>query len=287
MQCRIKGKLKIDEEITSSNPVAVGDMVEVELEKEGNNIASITAIHTRKNYIVRGSPHRKSQMHIVAANIDQAVLIATIAEPRTSQGFIDRFLVTAAAYHVPGIIVFNKQDIYRKKEMEKFGILRQLYESIGYQVLLIAAVQPGVADMLEEVLQNKTSLLSGHSGVGKSTLVNNLIPQTGLKTQSVSGWSGKGVHTTTFAEMFELPNGGKVIDTPGIKEFGIVDMEKAELSHYFVEMLPYVPSCQFNNCLHTEEPGCAVKAAVEEGAISAERYVSYRMILDSLSEQDW
>lgn len=288
-QCRIKGRLKIDEEITSTNPVAVGDEVMLEPEPESGEqpTAQITDICPRNNYMVRSSPHHRMQKHIVAANLDQVMLVATLREPRTSAGFIDRFLVTAAAYHIPAVIVFNKSDLHRRKEEEQAAEWQALYSSIGYPVLFTSAETGKGIAALQEILVNKSTLISGHSGVGKSTLINLLLPDLRLKTQSVSGWSGKGLHTTTFAEMFDLPGGGKLIDTPGIREFGIVDMEKAELSHYFVEMQPYLVHCQFNNCLHLNEPGCAVKRAVEEGKISVERYASYLKVLDSLSEPEW
>jgi len=288
-QARIKGVFKIDEDITSTNPIAVGDAVEIMPESGENGIAVITDIAPRKNYIVRTSPHRRTQKHIVAANLDQAMLICTIKEPRTSRGFIDRFLVTAAAYHIPAILVFNKKDILKGKDLDKFRELEAVYTAIGYPVLLVSAVKgEGIAEM-QALLHNKVTLMSGHSGVGKSSLINQLLPGLELRTKEVSGWSGKGLHTTTFAEMFDLPAGinGQLIDTPGVREFGIVDIPKAELSHYFLEMQPYITQCQFNNCLHINEPGCAVKAAVEEGAIDAERYVSYATILETIEEEKY
>ncbi|WP_346317294.1 ribosome small subunit-dependent GTPase A [Chitinophaga sp. YIM B06452] len=284
LQARIKGLFKIDEDITSTNPIAVGDEVSVELEEGENAPAIITGIAERKNYIVRSSPQGKHKKHIVAANLDQAMLVCTVKEPRTSQGFIDRFLVTAAAYHIPVILVFNKKDVYKAKEMEKFEHWKAVYEEIGYTVLLTAANAGEGMEELKDLLKDKTTLISGHSGVGKSTIINQLLPHLQLKTKNVSGWSGKGLHTTTFAEMFDLPEGGRLIDTPGVREFGIVDIPKTELSHYFLEMQPYLPNCQFNNCIHMDEPGCAVKEAVEEGEIDMDRYVSYATILATIEE---
>lgn len=284
LQARIKGLFKIDEDITSTNPIAVGDEVSVELEEGENAPAIITSIAERKNYIVRSSPQGKHKKHIVAANLDQAMLVCTVKEPRTSQGFIDRFLVTAAAYHIPVILVFNKKDVYKAKEMEKFEHWKTVYEEIGYTVLLTAAHAGEGMEELKDLLKDKTTLISGHSGVGKSTIINQLLPHLQLKTKNVSGWSGKGLHTTTFAEMFDLPEGGRLIDTPGVREFGIVDIPKTELSHYFLEMQPYLPNCQFNNCIHMDEPGCAVKEAVEEGEIDMDRYVSYATILATIEE---
>jgi ribosome biogenesis GTPase / thiamine phosphate phosphatase len=278
---RMLGKFKIDG-ITSTNPIAVGDMVEVEIENETEQAVSITVIYPRKNYINRVSPANKHQHHIIAANIDQSLLFATLKEPKTSQGFIDRFLVAAAMYHVPAIIVFNKADIYKKKELDKFEGLKTMYEAVGYTVLKISVQTDEGIDTLAALLKDKTTLLSGHSGVGKSSFLNKLFPHMQLKTQDVSGWSGKGLHTTTFAEMFDLPYGGKVIDTPGIRELGLVDVSRQELSHYFPEMQALITDCQFNNCLHTEEPNCAIKKAVNNGSVSAERYISYRNILDSI-----
>lgn len=283
---RMKGVFKLDE-ITSTNPIAVGDIVDFEEENATEKTAIITKIHDRKNYINRQSPKVKSQQHIVAANIDQSVLIATIKEPRTSQGFIDRFLVACEMYHVPAMILFNKIDLYKQKENEKFGKLKEVYEKIGYTVIGISLKQQSNIDFVKEHLKNKISLISGHSGVGKSTFINLILPHVQVKTQDVSGWSGKGQHTTTFAEMYDLPpdnyrDGGKVIDTPGMKEFGLVDIERQELSGYFPEMRERLNDCQFNNCLHVNEPGCAVKQAVIDGEIDEDRYVSYVNILESI-----
>lgn len=283
---RIKGKLKIDG-ITSTNPIAVGDMVTVEEENEIENTVTITAIDERKNYITRVSPHNKNQHHIVAANLDQSLLFATLKEPRTSTGFIDRFLITSEAYHIPSIIVFNKTDLYKKKEQEKFAELKSMYEAIGYKVMGMSIEQNEGVEEVKALLKDKTTLLSGHSGVGKSSFINIVFPELELRTQDVSGWSGKGLHTTTFAEMFNLEFGGRVIDTPGIRELGLVDISKQELSHYFPEMRSLINDCQFNNCLHINEPGCAIKAAVEEGNIHLERYISYCNILDSIEEKKW
>jgi ribosome biogenesis GTPase len=281
---RMKGVFKIDG-ITSTNPVAVGDEVEIQPEDGAEQTAMITDILPRRNYITRQSPSHKMHHHIVAANIDQSIIFATLKEPRTSQGFIDRFLVTSEAYHVPALIIFNKTDIYRKKELDKFEDLADMYTSIGYPVFGMSVKQNEGLEEIKSLLKDKTTLMSGHSGVGKSSFINSLFPQFQLKTQDVSGWSGKGMHTTTFAEMFDLPEGGRIIDTPGMREFGIVDMSKQELSHYFPEMRALLQDCQFNNCLHINEPGCAIKKAVEDGRIDAERYVSYWNILDSIGEK--
>jgi len=283
---RIKGIFKIDE-ITSTNPVAVGDEVEIEAENETENTTVITDIHERKNYIARTTPHRTWQRHIVASNVDQSLLFATLKEPRTSQGFIDRFLVACEAYHVPAIIVFNKADIYRKKELQQFEDFTSMYEAIGYKVLLTSMKENKGIDELKILLQNKTTLISGHSGVGKSTFINAIIPELMLRTKDVSGWSGKGMHTTTFAEMFDLPLSGRIIDTPGLREFGLTDISKQELSHYFPEMRERLNDCHFNNCIHINEPGCAVKKAMEEGEIFPERYISYCNILESIEERNY
>ncbi len=283
---RMKGIFKIDE-ITSTNPVAVGDYVEIESENELEGSALIINILPRKNYINRQSPRFTHQHHIISANIDQSLLVATLKEPRTSQGFIDRFLVACEMYHVPALIILNKSDLYKKKELDKYEEWKRMYGSVGYRLLLVSVKDNiGVAE-LEEVMANKTSLLSGHSGVGKSSLLNSILPGLKLKTQGVSGWSGKGMHTTTFAEMFDLPLGGRIIDTPGMREFGIVDLSKQELSHYFPEMKVLLNNCQFNNCQHINEPGCAVKKALEEELIYAERYISYYNILESIEERSY
>lgn len=283
---RIKGIFKIDG-INSTNPIAVGDEVDIDLEDGAENTAIITHIHERHNYMVRASPHHKKHHHIIASNLDAVLLFATLKDPRTSQGFIDRFLVSAEAYHIPAVVVFNKKDIYRKKELEKFAELKDTYQSIGYTIQLASMETGEGAEEVKALLKDKTTLLSGHSGVGKSTFINKVFPTMELRTQEVSGWSGKGMHTTTFAEMFDLPGGGRIIDTPGIREYGLVDIPKQELSHYFPEMREMLNDCQFNNCLHINEPGCAVKQAVERGDIATERYVSYYNILESINEHDY
>jgi ribosome biogenesis GTPase / thiamine phosphate phosphatase len=281
---RMKGIFKLDD-ITSTNPIAVGDVVDFVLENETEGSVTITKIHDRRNYINRQSPRVKSQQHIVAANIDQSLLIATVKEPRTSQGFIDRFLVACEMYHVPAILLFNKLDLYKEKDMAVFEKLKQVYEKIGYRVVGASMRQNRGIEEIKGFLKDKITLVSGHSGVGKSTFINALLPGVQIRTQDVSGWSKKGQHTTTFAEMYELPFGGKIIDTPGMKEFGLVDVEKAELSGYFPEMRQRLNDCQFNNCLHINEPGCAIKQAVIDGEIDEDRYVSYYNILESLGEQ--
>ncbi len=283
---RIKGIFKIDD-ITSTNPVAVGDIVNVEIEDAAENSVIITEITERNNYIARISPRNKNQHHIIAANIDQCLLIATLKEPKTSQGFIDRCLVSAEAFHIPSTIIFNKSDIYRQKEWNVFENLKMIYESIGYPVYSISVKNNEGVDDIKKMLTNKVTLFFGHSGVGKSTLINFIIPQLKLQTQEVSNWSGKGMHTTTFAEMFDLPFNGNIIDTPGLREFAITGIERTELSHYFIEMKKFLQYCRFNNCLHLEEPNCAVKKAVEEKKISLERYISYCNILASMPEDDY
>jgi len=283
---RMKGVMKLDD-ITSTNPVAVGDVIEMEIETEESNTAIIDEIHDRHNYINRQSPRHKHQHHIVAANLDQSLLVATLKEPRTSQGFIDRFLVASEMFHVPALIVFNKSDLYKSKELEKYEQWKKMYEAVGYKVLLISAVRNEGVDEVVKLLKDKTTLISGHSGVGKSSLLNAIFPEMNLKTQEISGWSGKGQHTTTFAEMYDLPIGGRIIDTPGMREFGLVDIDKQEVSHYFPEMRDRLNNCQFNNCLHFNEPDCAIKEAVVSGDISEDRYISYLHILDSIEKKTY
>ena len=283
---RMKGVFKLDG-ITSTNPIAVGDLVDFELENENERSVTITRIHERRNYINRQSPKVKSQQHIVAANVDQSILIATLKEPRTSQGFIDRFLVVCEMYHIPANVVFNKTDLYKAKELKQLDHIKEVYGSIGYKAFHTSFRQKQGIEQVKGLLKDRISLISGHSGVGKSTFIKSLLPDLVIKTQDVSGWSGKGQHTTTFAEMYELPEGGKIIDTPGMKEFGLIGVEKQELSGYFPEMRERLNDCQFNNCLHINEPGCAVKEAVINGEIDEDRYVSYYNILESLPDHHW
>jgi ribosome biogenesis GTPase len=285
-QARIRGLLKMDG-ITSTNPIAVGDTVNMESSEDLENAMTITSIADRKNYIARVSPHNKYQHHIVASNLDQCMLFATLRDPKTSQGFIDRFLVTSEAYHIPAIIVINKADLFRRKEEERFAMMKEMYETIGYKLMAISVKDQEGMSQVGEILKEKVTLLSGHSGVGKSSFINLLFPELKLKTLDVSAWSGKGMHTTTFAEMFDLPGGGKIIDTPGIRELGLVDISKQELSHYFPEMRARMNDCQFNNCMHISEPGCAITEAVAAGLIHEDRYVSYRTIMDTIEERSF
>lgn len=285
LNARIKGKLKI-EGITSTNPVAVGDVVEIDFEADNENLV-ISEIYARRNYINRVSPHNKNRHHIVAANLDQSLLFATLKDPKTSFGFIDRFLVTSEAYHLPAIIVFNKADLYKKKEEEKFARAKKIYEAIGYTVMSMSIEKLIGTEEVKALLKNKITLLSGHSGVGKSTFINYIFPDKSLKTQDVSGWSGKGLHTTTFAEMYDLPFDGSIIDTPGIREMGLADVTQKELAQYFPEMRAVMGNCKYNNCVHLNEPGCAVKEAVNAGTVSEERYVSYLNIKDTIEAEQY
>ena len=285
-RARLKGIFKTDD-ISSTNPIAVGDKVDVEMENEGENTATITHIHDRVNYVARQSPHTRHRHHIVASNLDQSMLIATLKDPRTSLGFIDRFLIACESYHIPAVILFNKKDTWRKKEQAHYDEWREMYEAIGYTVAATSIHQQDGLETIKKLLANKTTLLSGHSGVGKSSLLNVLFPNMELRTGEVSGWSGKGLHTTTFAEMHDLPFGGRVIDTPGVREFGLVDIDREELAQYFPEMRNLMHGCQFNNCQHMDEPGCAIKAAVQAGQISSDRYYSYMNIRESIRENEW
>ena len=278
---RLRGKFKI-KGLKVTNPLAVGDWVKFEpmAEAGGEEQAVITEIETRQNYLIRRSIHNKHKAHILAANLDQAVLIATLAQPRTSLGFIDRFLISAEAYRIPAAIVFNKKDLLRDKDQGYLEELIHIYEPLGYQCMTISATEHEGIDQFNQLLKGKLSLLSGHSGVGKSTLLNVIAPEAGQKTAEISSFANKGTHTTTFAEMFQVNEGTWVIDTPGIKELGLADMEEDPLDHYFPEMRELLNECRFNNCTHTHEPGCAVMDAVEEGKIAASRYTSYLSMLD-------
>jgi ribosome biogenesis GTPase len=285
-KARLKGKFKIDG-ITSTNPIAVGDEVAFDMEDELENRVMITELFPRRNYVNRISPANRRMHHIIASNLDQSLLVATLKDPRTSVGFIDRFLVTCEAFHIPAIVLFNKADIYGEKEMELFEDRKSMYERVGYKVLLTSVRTKEGIDLLRTALQDRMTLISGHSGVGKSTLINEILENENIRTREVSEWSGKGMHTTTFAEMYDLPKGGRLIDTPGMREFAIADIPKQELSHFFPEMRAVMNDCQFNDCMHINEPGCAVKKAVIKGEIHEERYVSYLTILDSIQEKQW
>ncbi len=272
---RLRGKFKLeDKKIT--NPIAVGDEVEIEANEQVENEWVITEIKPRRNYIIRQSPRKKGHSHLLASNVDQGVLIVTLKMPRTSVGFIDRFLVTLEAFRIPGVIIFNKKDLYKTKEFTLFEELREQYEAIGYTVFLTSFLED--VSILKPVFEGKRSLISGHSGSGKSTLVNKLIPDANQEVQEVSTFANKGVHTTTFAELFQVDEHSSVIDSPGIKELGLAEIESDELSHYFPEMRKYLGQCKFHNCQHYEEPGCAVKAAVGND-IAERRFESYLGIL--------
>lgn len=283
--CRIKGKFRI-KGITSTNPVAVGDEVVFDLEQNGDEtVGIITKIEERKNYIIRKSVNLSKQVHIIAANLNQAFLLVTLNNPTTYTAFIDRFLVTAEAYDIPAILLFNKLDSYNQDEMAEVDYLMQLYKNIGYEVIGISAKNGEGVELVKKKMAGKTSLVSGNSGVGKSTLVNALEPGLQLKTSKISEQHLQGQHTTTFAEMYDLSFDARIIDTPGIKGFGVVLMEKDELGDYFPEFFELKSKCKFNNCLHLEEPKCAVKEALENNEIAWSRYRSYvQMLEDDITE---
>lgn len=275
--CGIRGQFRL-KGIKNTNPIAVGDKVSIETANE--HVGTIVELEPRKNYIIRKSINLSKQYHIIASNIDQAFLIVTPAFPRTSTGFIDRFLVTAEAYRIPVTIVFNKSDLYDGEILNYVQSLTNLYADIGYETLIISTQNKSDIELIEDKLKDKTTLISGHSGVGKSTLINKIVPDLKLKTGEISDSHNKGMHTTTFAEMFEIKNNTYLIDTPGIKELGIVDMKKEELGHFFPEMRNRMLNCKFNNCKHLNEPGCAVIKALENGEIAPSRYNTYLSILE-------
>ncbi|MBE6301282.1 MAG: ribosome small subunit-dependent GTPase A [Parabacteroides distasonis] len=277
VESKIKGNFRL-KEIRTTNPVAVGDWVEIQINPEGT--AFITEIEERRNYIIRRASNLSKQAHIIAANVDMALLIVTVNYPITTTIFIDRFLATAEAYQIPVRLVFNKIDRYQEEEKELLDGLIHLYTTIGYPCLKLCARTGEGIDELRAVLQGKITLLSGHSGVGKSTLINQLIPEAELRTGDISEYHNKGMHTTTFSEMIALPEGGYLIDTPGIKGFGTIEMEGAEIAHYFPEIFKFSADCRFNNCSHLHEPGCAVLQAVEQHYISESRYRSYLNIME-------
>jgi len=284
--CRLRGKFRIDGS-KNTNPAVVGDHVVFDIEKD--NTGYVTHIEKRKNYIDRKSTKLSKINHLIAANIDRAFLVVTLKEPRTSLGFIDRFLVACEGFRIPVCIVFNKMDIYSPKEIEKIEELSQLYQSIGYDVIKTSVLKNEGIIQIEQLMKDKVSLFSGHSGVGKSAMINAIDPAQKLKVGEISQFHSKGKHTTTFAQMFPLSQGGFIIDTPGIKEFGLIQYSKEEIRDYFPEIREYNNRCRFNNCCHVNEPACAVKKAVEEGKIPSSRYLNYLAILeaDDMKLADW
>ena len=283
-ECKIKGKFRI-KGIKNTNPVTVGDRVgftlqNVSADENEAKIGLITSISERKNYIIRRSINLSKQAHIIAANIDQAVLVVTMQYPVTTTTFIDRFLASAEAYRIPVLIVFNKVDRYNEDETEEMDLLIHIYQNIGYKCLKTSAKEGIGIDSFKDALKNKTNVVNGHSGVGKSTLINLIEPGLNLKTKEISDSHKTGKHTTTYSELFKLHFGGYIIDTPGIKAFGVLEMEPWEISHYFVEIFKISENCQYNNCSHTHEPGCAVKKAVEEYKIAPSRFRSYLGLLE-------
>ena len=284
VECKIKGNFRL-KGIRSTNPVAVGDHVEIALNQEGT--AFITLIDERRNYIIRKSQNLSKQSHIIAANVDQAFLIVTVNYPQTSTTFIDRFLASAEAYSVPVVLVFNKRDILSDDEQHYQQSMVHLYETIGYECREISAATGEGIEELHKLLKGKITLLSGNSGVGKSTLINQILPEANLRTAEISDAHNTGMHTTTFSEMLELPEGGYIIDTPGIKGFGTFDMEPEELTSYFREIFHFSKDCKFSNCTHTHEPGCAVLKALEDHYIAQSRYQSYLGMLEDKDENKY
>lgn len=286
ISCRMTGKLRMDD-IKTTNPVGVGDHVKIQYETGDHTRGMISDILSRKNYIVRQSPRRKHDLHLLAANVDQAVLVTTVISPMLKMGFIDRFLLMTEPHNIPAIIILNKSDLFGDEEWEIFGGLKIMYEDIGYKVISCSSVSGEGIDELKSILKDKTSLVAGQSGVGKSTLVNTIQPGLGLKTEEVSDYSGKGQHTTTFAEMFPLDIGGFIIDTPGIKMLSYNNLEPLDVAHNFREFFLLSSGCRFPNCLHKEEPGCAIKDGIAKGVVSPLRYEHYLQIMSEVDDQNY
>jgi len=284
LECKLRGKFRI-KGIKTTNPVAVGDRVRITVDDD--DVGFIHEILDRHNYVLRKSVNLARRAHVLCANIDQAILLFTIDQPVTTLGYIDRLLVTCEAYHIPAVLLFNKVDVLDEAGLARLQEMKKKYESIGYPTVVISAEDEQYAPVVRELLKDKTSFLVGRSGAGKSTTVNLVEPELNLKTGHISDISGRGRHTTVFAEMFQLSFGGEIIDSPGFKEMVIFDLEKAELSHYFPEMRDHLDDCRFNNCMHVSEPGCAVKAAVAAGEIPESRYHTYLGMLQEITDPGW
>ncbi len=286
IKCRIKGKFRL-QGLKLTNPVAVGDVVDIELDDKDETQGIIKKIHDRKNYIVRQSPRKKHFLHLLASNLDQAVLIITINYPKLKQGFIDRFLLMTEPYNIPVTIVFNKSDLYEEGDNNLYFHLKNVYEKIGHRCMLSSALTGDGIDELKSVLKNNTSIIAGQSGVGKSSIVNSIYPDLNLKTNELSNYTGKGQHTSTFAEMFELESGTKIIDTPGIKNLSFNNLEVLDVAHNFREFFEKSKFCKYSNCTHRNEPKCAVKEAIENQEISELRYFNYIQILEEIEDQNY
>jgi len=284
-QCRLAGKIKLDE-LKLTNPVAVGDIVSFDLE-DVEGVGNIRSIHPRKNYIVRQSPRKKHLLHFMASNVDQVFLVLTIREPNLKLGFIDRFLMMTEPYNIPVTLVFTKSDIYQDKDFKLLDEVKRVYAQMGYDIVLFSSVTLEGMETLKRALSGKTTLISGQSGVGKSTLINTIQPGLGLRTEDISEFSGKGQHTTTFAEMFYLDDGGSIIDTPGIKTLGFSHLEIMDVAHNFKEIFAHSAGCKFADCTHRNEPKCAVKEAVADGRIAEFRYQNYLAIIDEIENQNY
>lgn len=286
ISCRITGKLRLDD-INTTNPVGVGDIVSIEYESGDHTQGIISSILPRKNYIVRQSPRRKHDLHLLAANVDQAILVTTLIQPMLKMGFIDRFLLMTEPHNIPALIILNKSDLFTTEEWEIFGGFKIMYEEIGYRVLSTSSNSGEGIEELKLALKDKISMVAGQSGVGKSTLINTIQPGLGLKTDEISDYSGKGQHTTTFAEMFPLDIGGYIIDTPGIKMLSYNNLEPLDVAHNFREFFELSSACRYPNCLHKDEPGCAVKNGLEDGTVSPLRYEHYLQILSEVQDQNY